>query len=52
LNTDQGLIERLWGKGIVKIDSGGAGGELGISGISNHEQLAHTIREQQQNQQQ
>lgn len=48
LNTGQGLIERFWGKGTVKIDSGGAGGELGISGVSDHEQLAHTIREQQQ----
>lgn len=48
LNTGQGLIERFWGKGTVKIDSGGSGGELGISGVSDHEQLAHTIREQQQ----
>lgn len=48
LNTGQGLIERIWGKGTVKIDSGGAGGELGISGVADHEQLAHTIREQQQ----
>lgn len=47
LNTGQGLIERVWGKGTVKIDSGGSGGELGISGVSDHEQLAHTIREQQ-----
>lgn len=47
LNTGQGLIERIWGKGTVKIDSGGAGGELGISGVSDHEELAHTIREQQ-----
>lgn len=50
LNTGQGLIERFWGKGTVKIDSGGAGGELAISGVSNHEQLAHTIRQQQQQQ--
>lgn len=48
LNTGQGLIERFWGKGTVKIDSGGAGGELAISGVSDHEQLAHTIRQQQQ----
>lgn len=48
LNTGQGMIERLFGRGTVKIDSGGAGGELGISGVSDHEQLAHTIREQQQ----
>lgn len=48
LNTGQGIIERLAGKGNVKIDSGGSGGELGINGVSDHEQLAHTIREQQQ----
>ena len=48
LNTGQGLVERLWGKGRVKIDSGSSGGELGINGVSDHERLAHTIREQQQ----
>lgn len=47
LNTGQGLIERFWGKGTVQIDSGGAGGELGISGVSDYEELAHTIRQQQ-----
>jgi uncharacterized membrane protein YdbT with pleckstrin-like domain len=48
LNTHQGMIERFFSKGSVKIDSGGSGGELGINGVKNYEQLAHTIREQQQ----
>jgi uncharacterized membrane protein YdbT with pleckstrin-like domain len=48
LNTHQGMIERFFSKGSVMIDSGGAGGELGINGVKNHEELAHTIREQQQ----
>lgn len=48
LTTDQGLIERFLGKGTVQIDSTGAGGTLGISGVSDHEELAHLIREQQQ----
>ena len=48
LNTHQGIIERLFSKGSVSIDSGGAGGELGINGVANYEELAHTIREQQQ----
>lgn len=47
LNTGQGLIERLFRRGTVKIDSGGSGGELGITGVSDYEYLAHTIREQQ-----
>ena len=48
LNTHQGIIERFFSKGSVKIDSGGSGGELGIDGIKNYEEVAHTIREQQQ----
>lgn len=48
LNTKQGVIERFFSKGSVKIDSGGAGGELGIDGIKNYEGVAHTIRERQQ----
>jgi len=48
LNTGQSIFERLAGKGNVKIDSGGSGGELGINGVSDHEELAHKIREQQQ----
>lgn len=48
LNTHQGIIERFFSKGSVLIDSGGAGGELGINGVKNYEELAHTIREQQQ----
>lgn len=48
LSTQQGLVERFLGKGTVQIDSTGAGGTLGISGVSNHEELANLIREQQQ----
>ena len=48
LNTNQGMIERFFSKGSVSIDSGGAGGELGINGVKDYEELAHTIREQQQ----
>lgn len=47
LNTGQGIIERFINKGTVKIDSGGSGGELGISGVSDHDQLAHKIRQEQ-----
>lgn len=47
LTTNQGIIERLLGKGTVQIDSTGTGGTLGIQGVSNHEQLAQRIREQQ-----
>lgn len=48
LNTGQGIIQRLAGKGNVKIDSGGSGGELGITNVANHEAVAQSIREQQQ----
>ena len=48
LNTHQGMIERFFSKGSVSIDSGGAGGELGINGVKNYEELAHTIRQEQQ----
>lgn len=48
LSTNQGFIERFMGKGSVQIDSTGAGGTLGITGVSDHEELAHLIREQQQ----
>lgn len=47
LTTEQGLLERLVGKGSVLIDSGAAAGRLGIKGVANHEALATTIREQQ-----
>lgn len=47
LSTDQGLFERLFGKGSVSIDSGAASGRLGIKGVPNHDDLANTIREQQ-----
>jgi uncharacterized membrane protein YdbT with pleckstrin-like domain len=47
LTTEQGLIERSIGKGSVLIDSGAAGGKLGIKGVDNHDGLANTIREQQ-----
>jgi uncharacterized membrane protein YdbT with pleckstrin-like domain len=47
LETDQGLIEGLVGKGSVRIDSAGAGGLLGIEGIDDHLSVANTIREQQ-----
>lgn len=48
LVTEQSVLERLVGKGRVLIDSGAASGKLGIKGIANHEELANTIREQQQ----
>jgi uncharacterized membrane protein YdbT with pleckstrin-like domain len=48
LNTGQGIIQRMAGKGNVKIDSGGSGGELGIDNIADHETVARSIREQQQ----
>lgn len=47
LTTEQGILERLVGKGSVLIDSGAAAGRLGIKGVANHEELATTIREQQ-----
>jgi hypothetical protein len=47
LSTEQRLIERLVGKGSILIDSGAAGGKLGIRGVSDHDGLANTIREQQ-----
>ncbi len=47
LSTQQGLLERIVGKGSVLIDSGAAGGKLGIQGVANHQDLAATIREQQ-----
>lgn len=47
LTTEQGIVERLVGKGSVLIDSGAAAGRLGIKGVPNHEELASTIREQQ-----
>lgn len=47
LSTEQGLLERLVGKGSVLIDSGAASGKLGINGVSDYDQLANTIREQQ-----
>lgn len=48
LSTSQGIIERLFGKGTVQIDSTGAGGTLWIRGVADHEELANVIREQQQ----
>lgn len=48
LTTEQSILERLVGKGSVLIDSGAAAGRLGIKGVANHEELATTIREQQQ----
>lgn len=47
LTTEQGILERLVGKGSVLIDSGAAAGRLGIKGVADHEELATTIREQQ-----
>jgi uncharacterized membrane protein YdbT with pleckstrin-like domain len=47
LSTEQGLVERLVGKGSILIDSGAASGKLGIRGVANHNELANTIREQQ-----
>lgn len=47
LSTQQGLIERLVGKGSVLIDSGAAAGKLGIQGVADPQDLAATIREQQ-----
>lgn len=45
--TKQGLLERLFRKGSVKIDSTGADGHLDITGVKNHEQFANVIRERQ-----
>ena len=47
LATSQSLMERLLGKGAVQIDSTGAGGTIGIHGVSEHEDLAKVIRNQQ-----
>lgn len=47
LSTEQGLLERLVGKGSVLIDSGAAAGKLGIQGVANPQDVAATIREQQ-----
>jgi len=47
LTTDQGIIERIVGMGSVQIDSVGAGGNLGINGVDDHQSLANTIREEQ-----
>jgi uncharacterized membrane protein YdbT with pleckstrin-like domain len=49
LTTNQGFAERFMGMGSVQIDSTGAGGTLGITGVSDHDELAHLISEQQQN---
>ena len=48
LSTEQSLLERLVGKGSVLIDSGAAAGKLGIQGVADHDDLAATIRRQQQ----
>lgn len=48
LSTNQGLLERLVGKGSVLIDSGAAAGKLGIQGVADPQDLAATIRQQQQ----
>jgi hypothetical protein len=42
----QRLVERFLDKGSVEVDSGTE--KLGIRGISDYEELAHTIRELQQ----
>lgn len=47
LSTKQGLLERLFGKGSVMIDSTAAGGRLGIEGVKDYEHLANVIRERQ-----
>lgn len=47
LSTEQGLLERLVGKGSVLIDSGAAAGKLGIQGVADPQDVAATIREQQ-----
>lgn len=48
LSTEQGVLERIVGKGSVLIDSGAAAGKLQIRGVADHDGLANTIREQQQ----
>lgn len=47
LSTHQGVLERLVGKGSVLIDTGAAAGKLGIQGVSEPQDLAATIRQQQ-----
>lgn len=47
LSTNQGLLERIVGKGSVLIDTGASTGKLGIQGVSDPQGLAATIREQQ-----
>lgn len=48
ISTKQGIIERITNKGTVRIDSTGAGGLVGITGVGDYNSLAQTIREQQQ----
>lgn len=47
LATNQGLLERLFGKGSIQIDSTGADGRLSIKGVKDYEHLANVIRERQ-----
>lgn len=48
ITTEQGIIERIVGKGSVQIDSTAAGGLLRIDGVDDYNGLARTIRTQQQ----
>lgn len=47
VKTEQGFWESFTSRGSVQIDSTGAGGTLGITGIRHYEDVANTIREQQ-----
>lgn len=48
LSTDASLLKRLFGKGTVRIDSTGISGLFALTGTTNHEHFANTIRQQQQ----
>jgi len=47
LATRQGVIDGILDTGSVTIDSAGEDGFIGIRGVSDHEELADLIREQQ-----
>lgn len=47
LTTERSLFERIAGKGSVMIDSGAAGGRLGIQAVPDPDGIANTIRDQQ-----
>lgn len=48
LSTEESLLERLAGEGTVRIDSTGISGLMTLTGTTDHEHFANTIRQQQQ----